>query len=605
MIDIPGIYVGRFKDDPNQSTMLMQIGDTPTYTDDNWANVESTGTIWRYSSEAGEWIDTGLEEILVEEVSGTKEIVAEGTVPWKLQGLKVYGKSTQASTTGAQLLDISNEETFVGTKTFQVAPGVVSPFVFSASIEAEQGEDTIMVKFLKQGEGIYTTYTNPGTTMVPIVSNFEFDSILLSASGNDSNSQGKTVTYKNAMLNAGSTALPWEPYTGGKPSPSPDYPQEIVTAGSDGSIDLLLEGNNLIKFPYLYDSRTISGVEFTVLDTGGIKINGTAINDAYFRLTDTDFGNVNITSGDGTNGEYYFSGSKDNAIIWYDSNNKITSIKIQAGKSYNDVIIYPMVNAGSKALPYEPYKSQSLAISTPNGLPGIPVYSGGSYTDADGQQWVCDEVDFERGVYRKTVGVIENYQSESVNEPYISTTGQLSIGAKVIYPLSQQEETPLTDSQLQAYKALMSYDGTTKITADEDISGMSAKVVTDVISKNAWFDPYAELALYYKALAGFESLDNLPMPHSRESSLVRKLLDSSYELGFSVNENSSRNERYLWDLINGTSTMLTNVPKSDTEKFLHMMIGGTVEEYPVVDTELDYWMDKCVQYMNSNGNIGG
>lgn len=98
MIDIPGIYVGRFKDDPNQSTMLMKIGDTPAYTDDNWANVESTGTIWRYSSEAGEWVDTGLEEILVEEVSGTKEIVAEGTVPWKLQGLNVYGKSTQDGT---------------------------------------------------------------------------------------------------------------------------------------------------------------------------------------------------------------------------------------------------------------------------------------------------------------------------------------------------------------------------------------------------------------------------------------------------------------------------------------------------------------------------
>lgn len=308
--------------------------------------------------------------------------------------------------------------------------------------------------------------------------------------------KGQTVdVVLSPMLCSGSTARPWEPYTGGNPSPSPDYPQEIVTAGSDDNID--------------------------------------------------------ITVSDGTD------------------------------------------------------QSQQLSIQTPNGLPGIPVDSGGNYTDASGQQWVCDEVDFERGVYRKTVGVIENYQSESVNEPYMSTTGQLSIGAKVIYPLSQQEETPLTDSQLQAYKALMSYDGTTVISTDEDVSGISAKVVTDVISKNAWFDPYAELALYYKALAGFESLDNLPMPHSRESSLVRKLLDSSYELGFGVNENSSRNERYLWDLINGTSTMLTNVPKSDTEKFLHSMIGGTVEEYPVVDTELDYWMDKCVNYMNSNGNIGG
>lgn len=42
-------------------------------------------------------------------------------------------------------------------------------------------------------------------------------------------------------------------------------------------------------------------------------------------------------------------------------------------------------------------QSQTLPISTPNGLPGIPVTSGGNYTDADGQQWVCDEIDFARG----------------------------------------------------------------------------------------------------------------------------------------------------------------------------------------------------------------
>lgn len=34
------------------------------------------------------------------------------------------------------------------------------------------------------------------------------------------------------MVNEGSTALPWEPYTGRKPSPSPEYPQEITSAGN-------------------------------------------------------------------------------------------------------------------------------------------------------------------------------------------------------------------------------------------------------------------------------------------------------------------------------------------------------------------------------------
>ena len=43
-------------------------------------------------------------------------------------------------------------------------------------------------------------------------------------------------------------------------------------------------------------------------------------------------------------------------------------------------------------------KTQTITLPTPNGLPGIPVASGGNYTDQNGQQWVCDEVDLERGV---------------------------------------------------------------------------------------------------------------------------------------------------------------------------------------------------------------
>ena len=47
---------------------------------------------------------------------------------------------------------------------------------------------------------------------------------------------------------------------------------------------------------------------------------------------------------------------------------------------------------------------QTLSLSTPNGLPGISVSSGGNYTDASGQQWVCDEIDLAKGVYVQRVG---------------------------------------------------------------------------------------------------------------------------------------------------------------------------------------------------------
>lgn len=41
----------------------------------------------------------------------------------------------------------------------------------------------------------------------------------------------KNVVAENIMMNEGSTAMPYEPYTGGQPSPNPDYPQPITSAG--------------------------------------------------------------------------------------------------------------------------------------------------------------------------------------------------------------------------------------------------------------------------------------------------------------------------------------------------------------------------------------
>lgn len=38
-------------------------------------------------------------------------------------------------------------------------------------------------------------------------------------------------------------------------------------------------------------------------------------------------------------------------------------------------------------------QKQIFPIPTPNGLPGIPVQSGGNYTDSKGQRWVCDTIE--------------------------------------------------------------------------------------------------------------------------------------------------------------------------------------------------------------------
>jgi hypothetical protein len=163
-------------------------------------------------------------------------------------------------------------------------------------------------------------------------------------------------------------------------------------------------------------------------------------------------------------------------------------------------------------------KTQTLTLPTPTGLPGIPVTSGGNYTDPHGQQWMCDEVDLERGVKVQRVYKVdvdgENVKFEQADvyanleargmpialynhgqEIYaISTFTSLSwfynadarflylIAAnisdqlnasckkqlgKVYYALATPIETPLTPAEIAAYKALATYGPDTVVQAGD------------------------------------------------------------------------------------------------------------------------------------------
>lgn len=59
----------------------------------------------------------------------------------------------------------------------------------------------------------------------------------------------------------------------------------------------------------------------------------------------------------------------------------------------------------------------TTSIPTPNGLPGIPVTSGGNFTDSNGQQWICDTIDKAAGVWTQRIGkiVLDGTQTYSVS----------------------------------------------------------------------------------------------------------------------------------------------------------------------------------------------
>ena len=75
-------------------------------------------------------------------------------------------------------------------------------------------------------------------------------------------------------------------------------------------------------------------------------------------------------------------------------------------------------------------EQKMITLPTPNGLPGIPVKSGGNYTDTQGQQWVCDEIDLAREVKVQRIASFvinaKNANGISVTNMYTNVTAATS-----------------------------------------------------------------------------------------------------------------------------------------------------------------------------------
>ena len=211
-------------------------------------------------------------------------------------------------------------------------------------------------------------------------------------------------------FSAGTDPIPWEPYTGGKPSPSPDYPQEIISAGSDGKIGIEVRGKNLLK---IRDSvQTTRGVTVTAKD-GVVTLKGTATETGWaildvdtFVLDGTYILSSNITAipARAANKSYKAVLEQNKSKTLENEEVSKLCFTVTSGKTYDVSNILVQIEKGSESTAYEPYhEPQSLSIQTPTGLPAIPVDTDGNYTDANRQQWIADYIDLKRGKYVQMV----------------------------------------------------------------------------------------------------------------------------------------------------------------------------------------------------------
>lgn len=401
------------------------------------------------SAEQIEKNKAGVAAIIIEESATGSNIVITDSAKMPLRGLKLFGKSTQVTTTGKNLFDFSKIKNVGGQGKYDVdyerqtitVPANTNNVGYVDTMrelcpEATAGKMYVLscnVSNSEAGQHIYLLKTKRTITFGKA---FELSDEMLDdkiAWYNNVKSNNENV-ISEIQFEEGTAATSYEPYTGVKPSPSPDWPQKIISAGDSGNIEIDVTGKNLVDIQsvetYWAHTLSVSVDELNKHVGDTVTVTGT-------------FDVISVKS-DKTSNRYEFrvaARNEDGSYTPYASMTLNTAPKIgdkiivsktvTLSKKIKSILLYGFgvdhigtlgtskatvqIELGGVATPYKPFEKETLNLITPTGLPGIPVDSDGNYTDENGQQWICDEVDFERGVYAQRIWTGEFDGSDDEN----------------------------------------------------------------------------------------------------------------------------------------------------------------------------------------------
>lgn len=259
------------------------------------------------------------------------------------------------------------------------------------------------------------------------------------------------------------------------PPPSPDNPQEIKNVGKwdeekqKYEVDVKFVDKNIFDVDYFTKNENYKNKEddttywkyaelkvapnttFTVSKKKKINING-GINRTISYVGGFGFNNdinsVQITSDSkGILYVMFFYRNQDVNIL------KELEIQIEVGNASTD---------------YEAYTEQTITITSDR-----PITKWDKLVERDGQiGWLYGGK------------IIESYNSELIDTEYMSSIGELSVGATVLYKLKIAEFIPLPQSEQEAIRVLKTYYPTTVITADGGEVDPNIKVTYTADTKN-------------------------------------------------------------------------------------------------------------------------
>lgn len=380
------------------------------------------------------------------------------------EGLKLFGKSEQVQTKGYQLFDASKIPTkSAGGAT--VTNNGDGSFTISGSGNLSAGFTNVYqltheetTRFLKAGtlkitrsnirpelfvglhyDGRWSSHYGgsvSGTGELDITEELLQKSDLMMRFG-FSDGIGIPIvpgTFKPMVYQDGDGV--WESFSDGKASPSMDYKQDPESSGDGGTIGIGVLRKNMCKVTSVvnasYDGNTGTLVNNAKNNTvksyikiqsydgdrflTQILVHNTGKTEKTFSVNGT-FNIIRLSfAGDKT------EGSIEIDVSYLNYGEYILSMDIEEiGTNKGRISKIMLLNKGLPDETFEPFQPpQILSLSTPNGLLGLPVDSGGNYTDESGQQWVCDEMDFKRGKYVQRIEKLvlngnEEWALQSIN----------------------------------------------------------------------------------------------------------------------------------------------------------------------------------------------
>lgn len=363
-------------------------------------------------------------------------------------------------------------------------------------------------------------------------------------------------------------------------TPTRDNPVEIVNVGDGGSIKAKILGKNIISDLTYLNSSTDYASLVKANDTGAVKkgetytisvtLTATAETKAYWNNVSGFFAHELITVSAGT--KRY---SKTFTAL-EDGDTGTSRIMLSKSSTGDGVTITPsdcQIERGTVATDYE-ITEQSVVISTPEGLRGIPVASGGNYTDSDGQEWICDEIDLARGVHIQRVATIDL----STLSAWARGTGNGWANASAFH----------SSNAVPKAVPVEGYDTKANIICNRLVVETPGKIAGKIVNRVG----QGMGASIYVSIEGVETAENLMAYLDENETIVQYVLATPIETALSAEEIASFAALHTYkpntSIYNNTGAYAEVEYVADTKVYMNRKAAVAIGE---VTIRADAWVD--------------